>query len=282
MAPKFSLERVTIPILISENHSTLLETARKSKYEKIYLKASCTKCFLNNTIRLKPWCVKRNAVLFDSKGVAVYLEVLVPLSECEECKCRRRVLPYELIPYKTFSLPVIETTCYHYCTFSDGLRNTVNKMSGIRPHYSTLHGWLGGIGERALDRIQLKTDRAEIGKPSLPKVSTLVAETAQKKDTQLVNSFNNLIPNIASFKYKSLFRKELLVSCLRLLTIASSQFKLNAYPLTMWEQFLICIFSVPCFLFSSRAVVSQIQLTDLTDNMILCSQGTKESQRGPP
>jgi hypothetical protein len=219
--------------------------------------------------------------LFDPDGVALYQETPVPLALCEQCQSRIRVLPVEFLPYKTFSLPIIETACNRYGTSGDGLRKTVEKMPGVAPHYSTLHGWLGGVGERALDKVQLKHDKAAIGQPSLPPTSTLVAETAKKQDLDLINRWNNTNPPIAFWKYKSLFRKELLQSCLKLLLIAASLFKTSSYPLTMWQHWLMPIFYVPGWLFPSRNLITPIQLTDLIDNVIIVDS-KKTAQRGPP
>jgi hypothetical protein len=189
------------------------------------------------------------------------------------------VLPIEFLPCKSFSLPVIEAACNHYLVSSDGLRNTVRRIAGVAPHFTTLHGWLGGIGERALDRIQLKNDKAAIGEPSLPPTSTLVAETAKRKDHDLLNRWNKMQRPIAPWKYKSLFRKEMLQSCLKLLLIAASLFEASSYPLTMWEEFLICEFNVPCWLFASKNLITPIQRIDFTNIMIMTDS---TSGRDPP
>ena len=282
-APESFPWRGKIPVPYPGNYHTLIEATRKSKFEPVYLNISCPKekCTSQKTLRLTPWFVKRNCVLFDPAGVALYQETPVPLALCQQCKSRIRVLPVEILPLKTFSLPIIETACNHYGTSADGLRKTVEKIPGIAPHYSTLHGWLGGIGERALDKVQLKNNKAAIGQPSLPPTATLVAETAKQQDPDLINRWNKTQPPIASWKYKSLFRKELLQSCLKLLWIAASLFQTSCYPLTMWEQVLIPVFHVPGWLFSSRNLLTPIQLTDLIDNVVIFDS-EKTAQRGPP
>ncbi len=220
-------------------------------------------------------------MLFDLAGVAFYQQTPVPLAVCEECYSRIRVLPVEFLPGKTFSLAVIENACHHYTTCEDGLRQTVKKIPGVAPHYSTLHGWLGGVGERALDRVRLQTNKAAIGKPSLPPTSTLVAETAKGHDLDLIKRWNKTEPPIASFKYKTLFRKELLQACLKLLCMAASLFPTSASPLNMWQQILIPIFHAPGWLFASRNLHTPIQLTDLIENVIIFDP-KKTAQRAPP
>ncbi len=156
-----------------------------------------------------------------------------------------------------------------------------------------MDGW-GGVGERALDKVQLKHDGAAIDQPpvghrlasgepggSLPPTSTLVAETAKRQDLDLISRWNKTKPPIASWKYKSLFRKELLQSCLRLLLIAASLFQTSSYPLTMWQHWLIPIFYVPGWLFPSRNLITPIQLTDLIENVVILDS-KKTAQRAPP
>jgi hypothetical protein len=192
----------------------------------------------------------------------------VPLAKCKFCKTRRRVLPVEIFPFKTFGLPVIETICRHYTNTSDGLRNTVKTIPGVAPHFSTLHGWIGAMGERALDRIRY-----------CPPTSALIAETASRKDPELTRYWNKIVPSIASWKYKSQFRKERVISCFKLLYVALLLFQNSPYPLTRWEAFLVPLFHVPCFLFFSRNIITAIQLTEYMDNVIVCEQPQK---RGPP
>lgn len=220
-------------------------------------------------------------MVFDLAGVALYQETPVPLALCEQCNSRIRVLPVEILPGKTFSLPIIETACHHYGISGDGLRKTVKTIPGVAPHYSTLHGWLGGIGERAMDKVQLKHDKAAIGQPSLPPTSAVVAETAKRKDLELIKCWNKTKPVIAFWKYKSLFRKELLLSCIKLLQIAGWLFQISPYPLTTWQHFLMPIFDVPAWLFASRNLLTPIQLTDLIDSVVK-SDFKKTPLRGPP
>jgi hypothetical protein len=228
-----------------------------------------------------PWLVERNSVLFDPDGVALHRESPVPLALCEQCKSRFRVLPVEILPYKTFGLPVIEAACLHYATSTDGLRKTVRTIAGVAPHHSTLHGWMGGLGERAMDKVHLKRDRATVSQPSLAPTSTLVAETAKRQDFDLINRWSKTKPPIAPGKYKSLFRKELLQSCLRLLSIAASLFQQSLHPLTLWQCWLVPIFLVAAWLFPSRNIITAIQHTDLTNNMVISGLKNR-TQRAPP
>ena len=137
------------------------------------------------------------------------------------------------------------------------------------------------IGERAMDKVQPKHDKAAIDQPSLPPTSAVVAETAKRKDLALIKCWNKTTPVIAFWKYKSLFRKELLQSCLKLLKIAEWLFQISPYPLTTWQQWLMPIFEVPAWLFASRNLLTPIQLTDLVDSVVK-SDCKKTPLRGPP
>lgn len=265
----FSREK-NIPVTYPATYDTLIEVAYKSKNQPVYIQASCLneECGSFGSLKLKPWFVERNAVILAPSGVAIFEKRPVPLSVCDQCKRRFRVLPFEFLPYKTFSLPVIETSCNLYCSSIYGLRKTVEQIPGVAPHYSTLHGWLGGIGERVADKI--KTDKAVIGEPSLPPTSAVVAETSKKHDLELMNHWNKTDPHIPFWKYKTQHRKEALKACHKLLLMAVSLFQTSCSPLTTWEGFLIPIFHVPCWQFSSRPLVTRIQLSDDIANMILC------------
>jgi len=110
-------------------------------------------------------------------------EVQIPLSRCGNCGCRRRVLPLEVLPRKTFSLPVIAECARTALEPRGTLRAAVSALDhgAVRPHFSTLHGWLGGLGERAFDQVKLGTHAATVGgSPALSRFSALLRQ-AQKQ-----------------------------------------------------------------------------------------------------
>ena len=125
----------------------------------------------------------------------------VPLCCCEVCRRRWRVLPIEIAPFKHFTREVIETACTAY---SDAqlpditLRRTVDWLGPGHPHYSTLHGWIGGLGARALGLL----DKGE----ALP-VSVLIAETAKQHDREFPILWAEPCP-VAFRKYRSAKRAE--------------------------------------------------------------------------
>lgn len=101
--------------------------------------------------------VSRGLVLLepDESGVPVMVTVaaIVALAQCERCKTRRRVLPCDALPRKTYGLAVID---HEVSTYSQGdlsLREVAWGQLGERtPAHNTLHGWTEGLGAHALGR----------------------------------------------------------------------------------------------------------------------------------
>ena len=179
----------------------------------------------------------------------------LPLCCCEVCRRRWRVLPIEIVPFKHYTRNVIETCCAAY---SDEdlpgitLRRTVARLGMGRPHYSCLHGWIGGLGERALGLM----DKDE----PLP-VSALIAETARRHDRGLPGLWAEPRP-VAPRKYRSAQRAEQLEGCARLFTTAAHLFPEAAHPLCAWEQELQGRFHVAAWSFPARASCTGVQQHD--------------------
>jgi len=205
----------------------------------------------------------------------------VPLCCCELCGSRLRVLPIEIAPFKHYTRGVIETCCTAY---SDEdlpgitLRRTVARLGAGHPHHSSVHGWIGGLGERALGLL----DKREF----LP-VSALIAETATRRDRELPGLWAE--PRVvASRKCRSEKRAEQLESCARLFTTAAHVFPETAYPFCEWEQELQGRFHVAAWSFPARASCTTFQQHGPNGSRIesaLSSQepGTprKEKSHGP-
>jgi hypothetical protein len=101
--------------------------------------------------------VKRGLVLLerDDSGVlqAVPVSATVVLARCKRCESRRRVLPCDILPYKTYGLSLIEHEVAEYSRGDRGLRQVAWNQHGERiPAHTTLHGWTEGLGAYALGR----------------------------------------------------------------------------------------------------------------------------------
>lgn len=177
----------------------------------------------------------------------------VPLCRCRKCRTRPRVLPLEIAPYKHYTRKAIENGCTAY---SDPqlpgitLRRTVALMGSGHPHFSSLHGWLGGLGERAWGRL----DRTAGAVP----VSALIAETARHHDGEVLERWARRYP-VAEHKYRSEHRAEQLEGCTRVFATAKHLFSEVAHPLFEWEGELQERLHVTAWSFPARGGVTSFQ-----------------------
>jgi len=177
----------------------------------------------------------------------------VPECLCRVCKRRLRVLPVEIAPRKSYTRPVIETACATYAAQSGPtitLRQTVARLGKNAPHFSSLHGWLGGMGGRALGRL----DRHGQGPP----VAALIAESANVLSRDLAAEWLQSY-SVAPRKYRSDQRREQLEACARLFDTAGRLFPLAAYPWSAWEQWLEARFHVTAWGFPARLPCTAIR-----------------------
>lgn len=185
----------------------------------------------------------------------------VPLCRCAVCRSRPRVLPIEIAPFKHYTRKVIETGCAAY---SDAqlpgitLRRTVAWMGPGHPHFSSLHGWLGGLGERAWGRLDLPGAWSAGRTAGVLPVSVLIAETARHHDRELPELWGRRYP-VAERKYRSEQRGEQLEGCARLFASAVHLFSGAAHPLFEWERELQDRLHVAAWSFPARCAVLSFQ-----------------------
>ncbi len=75
----------------------------------------------------------------------------IALARCPRCGTRARVLPYDVLPYKQYSLEVIGELVIAYAGWGCSLRDVAWDVLGERaPWHTTLHGWTEGLGAHAL------------------------------------------------------------------------------------------------------------------------------------
>jgi len=219
-------------------------------------------------------------------GGIVHRPTPVPECRCKVCKRRMRVLPVEIAPRKSYTRPVIETACATYadegrCTIT--LRQTVARLGKDAPHPSSLHGWLGAMGARALGRL----DRHGQGPP----VAALIAESARVLSRELQAAWIQPY-SVAPHKYRSRQRRERLEACTRLFGTARRLFPQAAYPWSAWEQWLESRFHVTVWGFPARLCCTAIQQHAPRKVAVPCApsrpQGSRPTKgkahgaRGPP
>jgi len=205
-------------------------------------------------------------------GCVEHRSTSVPLCCCEVCRRRWRVLPIEIAPFKHFTRGVIETACTAY---SDAqlpgitLRRSVGWLGPGHPHYSTLHGWIGGLGERALGLL----DKDE----TLP-VSALIAETGAHQDRELPRLWAEPFP-VAPEKYRSEKRAEQLEGCARLFATAAYIFPKASHPFCAWEKELQACFHVAAWVFPARISCTAFQQHPLGGSRLQSALSSQDRQK---
>ncbi|MDP8214675.1 MAG: hypothetical protein RAO92_05845 [Candidatus Euphemobacter frigidus] len=109
----------------------------------------CPGCLVSGRLFFTSTWVARGIIWYGKDGRRIYQEIKVPEAGCRECGGRFRVLSEEILPYKLFSLPVIEDLCRTYVQpdpYGPGLRKVVEGPVEVSPNYSTLHRWTEGLG----------------------------------------------------------------------------------------------------------------------------------------
>jgi hypothetical protein len=101
--------------------------------------------------------VRRGLVLLEPDESDVLQTVqhvaTLALARCVRCQSRRRVLPCDALPRKTYGLAVIEHEISAYSRGDQSLRQVAWRQFGERtPAHTTLHGWTEGLGAHALGR----------------------------------------------------------------------------------------------------------------------------------
>ena len=99
--------------------------------------------------------VSRGAILLERDEFgelhSVDLQAAIVLARCPRCGTRTRVLPYDILPYKQYSVVLIAELAGTYVTWSVSLRGVVWNLLGERtPSHTTLHGWTEGLGAHVL------------------------------------------------------------------------------------------------------------------------------------
>ncbi|MEJ2389356.1 MAG: hypothetical protein P8Y27_19230 [Chromatiaceae bacterium] len=83
--------------------------------------------------------------------VSIDLQAMIVLARCPRCGTRIRVLPYDVLPYKQYSVAMIAELASSYAKGSASLRSVAWDLLGERtPAHTTLHGWTDGLGAHVL------------------------------------------------------------------------------------------------------------------------------------
>ena len=218
--------------------------------------------------------------MLGSEGGSLSAQVLcIPLAGCTNCKARIRVLPRELLPFKSFALPVIEAACTRY-TDADptgpGLRRVVRSIGPYGPVHSTLWRWLAGLGERALDHGTVRTVPAY---GSLPPASSLIAESDRRLGT-MADRFWQKNLTVPRWKYQSEKRREQLEACARVLATARYLLPEPLHPFSEWHGRLIEWLHVSAWGFPTGIPCTDMQLTPCGSGALRSAPNSKRAKGG--
>lgn len=167
-------------------------------------------------LRLSRSTVSRGLVILgtDTLGLEILCRVLatIVLAFCPSCRHRPRVLPCDVLPRKTYSLPVIEKTGATYTDGHQSLRAVVWRLPGDQtPVHATLHAWTEGLGAFALGRPGGTVAGADSS-------SRILSETAARHPDVDVTIDSSL--DVDRRRYRSEARRERLSAVISIFSIA--------------------------------------------------------------
>ena len=134
--------------------------------------------------------------------------VKIALVNCPLCKSRYRLLPADIVPYKLYTLPVIELSVSLYNRGDLSLRQVAwDQLFGEHtPEHTTLHGWSEGLGAWCLGR--------RIGEVAFSVPATRIVAELEMRFSQL-KSWHSIPVWINPERYRSPGRCERLQACKR-------------------------------------------------------------------
>ncbi len=208
--------------------------------------------------------VKRGAVLLDATGAHYKKHLSIPLAGCPTCKKTLRVLPLDILPYKTYGISIIQLSLQSYVFhISEGLRATTATIKTkfvYAPHPSTLWRWSKSFGEKVLSR------ESQIVNYYYPPCSAILAQTTRKCAINAADIFIDLSAAaqlyITGFKYHSERRLDQLIAVVRILLVAREIFGNTASStLLAWNEMLLSEFFVPAWNFPCKIKDPTLQHT---------------------
>ena len=193
----------------------------------------------------------------DAAGIltVVHLVAEIGLARCSLCRKRFRVLPAEVLPRKTYSLPVIEHEVSAYGTGTQSLRQVAWGQPGERvPSHTTLHGWTEGLGAYVLGR--------RVGElPGQAPMSRLWVETESRQPE--VAATRRAAPLVDPRRYRSEERHDRLSAVAVLLQTAPLVSRVSAPQLlTAWRSLALLWTRSSLLVFRSQISCTAIERGD--------------------
>jgi hypothetical protein len=154
-----------IPITIAVNNATYICLYSQGLLANYLAETICPKCPVDFTCQQFPpsleltdstVCRTLYKLEKDHEGIDTVVKDMarIVLVRCPICKGRFRLLPADIIPYKLYSLPVIECSVSLYNRGDLALRQVVwdHLYGDHNPGHTTLHAWTEGLGAWWLGR----------------------------------------------------------------------------------------------------------------------------------
>jgi hypothetical protein len=148
-----------IPITIPVTYATYICLYSQGLLAEYLYETICPKCSLDcacqqplPALNLTNSTVDRGSLMLekDDAGIDTVVKrtVIIVLVKCPICKSRFRLLPADILPYKLYTLPVIEFSASFYNRGDLSLRHVAwDLLYGDRtPAHTTLHAWTEGLG----------------------------------------------------------------------------------------------------------------------------------------
>jgi hypothetical protein len=217
--------------------------------------------------------VSRTALILekDEYGIDTVVErrVKIAVGRCPICKCRCRVLPADILPYKRYSLPVIELALSLYNRGELSLRQVAwVQLYGERtPEHTTLHGWSEGLGAWWLGR--------PVGEVAFSVPATRVLAELEIRFPQ-VKSLHSIPVWINRQRYRSQGRLERLQACKRFEIISTMLDVKNTCKFVELNRLIVSWGNSFGLGFATGICCTAIEHIDLTDVRIWLQISTKE------
>ena len=217
--------------------------------------------------------VDRTALILekDDYGIdaVVELKVKIALVKCPICKCRYRLLPADILPFKLYTLPVIELAVSLYNRGDLSLRQVAwIQLYGERtPEHSTLHGWTEGLGAYCLGRT--------VGEVAFAVPATRIFAELEIRFSQ-VKSLHSIPVWINPERYRSQGRLERLQACKRFEIIGTMLEVKNASKFVELNRLIISWGNSFGFGFATGIRCTPIEHLGSTDMRLWLKISTKE------
>jgi hypothetical protein len=269
-----------IPITIALSYDTYSSLYSQGLLDSYLCEATCPKyphdCSSQDpptALELTNSTVDRTAFILkkDDYGIDTVLErkVKIALVKCPICKSRYRLLPADILPYKLYSLPVIELSVSLYNRGDLSLRQVAwDQLYGERtPEHTTLHGWTEGLGAYCLGRT--------VGEVAFCVPATRILAELEIRFSQ-VKSLHSIPVWINPERYRSQGRRQRLQACKRFEIISTMLGVKNAWKFVELNRLIISWGNSFGLGFRTAICCTPIEHPDSTDMRLWLQNSKKE------